>query len=119
MKNITIIIFIIIITIIISPTYAAVDLGQSYAFGDVKSLGEGTSRLVVPTFSIAIATVIIYFLIGAFKMLTSGGDKEAVAGARNMIVHAIIGFVILMFAFLILQFGLSSLFGINFSIIKT
>ena len=76
-------------------------------------MGQATSRLVIPVFSIAAAAVVIYFLLGAFKYLSSGGNKEAVAGARGMITHAIIGFLILMFAFLILQFLISSLFGIT------
>ncbi|MBI4036544.1 hypothetical protein HY386_01525 [Candidatus Daviesbacteria bacterium] len=96
-------------------TLAAVDIGQSYAFGDVLTLGEGVQRLVAPTFSIAAAVVVIYFLIGAFKYLTSGGDKEAIGGAYRMITHAVIGFVILIFAFLILQF-IPQAFGIRFSI---
>jgi len=102
------------------PIHAQVDIGKEYAFGDIKSLGEGTDRLVGPTFSIATVAVVMYFLFGAFKILTAGADKEAMGNARNMITHAIIGFVILMFAFLILQFLLSSLFGIkDFQIIQT
>ena len=95
------------------PVNAAVDIGAQYGFGDILTLGEGVTRLVRPTFSIAIALVIIYFLVGAFKFLTSAGEKEAVAGEKEMITHAIIGFMILIFAFLILQFGLSSIFGIE------
>jgi len=95
------------------PTYAQVDIGSKFGFGDIKSLGEATTRLVTPAFQLTAAAVVIYFLLGAFKYLTSGGNKEEVAGARQMIVHAIIGFIILMFAFLILQFILSSLFSVT------
>ncbi|EKD84924.1 MAG: hypothetical protein ACD_38C00139G0016 [uncultured bacterium] len=106
-----------------TPVYAAnpctpdpkggFNIGSCFGFGDITSLGQATSRLVIPVFSIAAAAVVIYFLLGAFKYLSSGGNKEAVAGARGMITHAIIGFLILMFAFLILQFLISSLFGIT------
>lgn len=103
----------------ITVILAQVDIGKNYAFGGIKSLGEGAGLLVTPAFSIATLAVIIYFLIGAFKYLTSGGDKDAIAGARAMITHAIVGFILLMFAFLIFQFLLSSLFGItDFRIIK-
>ncbi len=112
-----------IFLIISSPAYAThfpghipIDIGNEYGFGDIKSLGEGVSRLVAPTFSLATALVIIYFLIGAFKFLTSSGDKESLASARGMIIHAIIGFVILMFAFLILQF-IPQFFGFKVNII--
>lgn len=90
-----------------------IDIGEKFGFGDLGSLGQATNQLITPAFSIAAVLVIIYFLLGAFKYLKSGGDKEEVAGARQMITHAIVGFLILMFAFLILQFLLSSLFGIT------
>ncbi len=96
-----------------SPVYAAVNIGEQFGFGDLKSLGQATSQLVMPLFSVASTLVVIYFLWGAFNFLKSGGNKEEVAGARNMITHAIIGFIILIFAFLILQFLLSNLFGIT------
>lgn len=103
----------IVLIIYPSPVYAKVEIGKIFGFGDIKSLGDATSRLVVPGFSLAAVAVVIYFLMGAFKFLTSGGNKEEVAAARAMITHAIIGFIILMFAFLILQFLLSALFGIT------
>lgn len=101
--------------IIPPPAQAVFDIGDVFGYGYIKSLGQGTSYLVAPTFSLATAAVIIYFLIGAFKFLTSAGDKEAVASARNMITHAIIGFVILIFAYLILQF-IPQFFKIQFLI---
>lgn len=98
---------------------AQVNIGEKFGFGGVTSLGKITSDLITPIFSIATALVTIYFLWGAFKYLISAGNKEETAGARGMITHAIIGFIILMFAFLILQFLLSNLFGITgFQIIK-
>lgn len=98
---------------------AEVKIKDQFAFGNISSLGEGIDRLVAPVFSLATLLVVIYFLIGAVKLIISGGDKEAINSARAMITHAIIGFVILMFAFLILQFMFSSLFGISdFQIIK-
>lgn len=94
-----------------------VNIGEKFGFGNISSFGEVTSQLVTPIFSIAAAAVIILFLWGAFKWLKSGGNKEEIAAARQIITHTIIGFVLLIFAFLILQFLMSSLFGVNFSII--
>lgn len=102
------------------PAYAVcvddvkgVQISDCFGFGDFTSFGQVVSELVPAAFSIAAAAVVIYFLWGAFNYLKSGGNKEDVAGARQMITHAIIGFIILMFAFLILQFLLSSLFDIT------
>ena len=99
---------------------AKVNIGDCFGFGEIRSLGEATSRLVMPGFEVTAAIVIIYFLIGAFFYLKAGGNKEEVERARNMINHAIVGFIILIFAFLIIQFLLSSLFGITgFELIQT
>lgn len=98
---------------------AEVKIGDIFGFRGptYSSLGQATSQLVTPVFSIATSIVIIYFLLGAFKYLRAGENKEEVAGARQMITHAIIGFIILMFAFFVLQFLISSLFETPFSII--
>ena len=92
-----------------------VDIDQHFGFSgpNYSSLGQATSQLMVPFFSIATFLVMIYFLTGAFKYLRAGGNKEEVEGARQMITHAIIGFLLLMLAFLVLQFMLFSLFGIT------
>lgn len=90
-----------------------VDIGSIFGFGDIKTLGEATSKLVGPAFAITAVMVILYFLFGAFKYIKAGGNKEEMAGARQMISHAIIGFIILMFAFLVLQYLLSALFNIT------
>lgn len=82
----------------------AVDLGKNYAFGGITSLGEGLGYLIMPAFSIAGAAVFIYLIIGAFRFISSGGDKTALEGARKMIIHAIIGFILLMLMFLIIEF---------------
>jgi hypothetical protein len=86
------------------PTAYAVDLGKEYPLGAINSLGEGFGYLVGPGFAIAAIAVVFYFLIGAFKILVSGGDKGAMASAQAMITHAIIGFILLMLMFIILQF---------------
>ncbi len=96
-----------------SPVLAKVDIGDTFGFGDIKDLGSGTNYLVAPTFSVAAAAVVVYFIWGAFKYLTSGGEKEQLQEAQKMITHAIIGFVLLMATFLIIQFLLASLFGIK------
>lgn len=100
-------------------TAKGVEIANCFGFGGITSFGKVTSDLVSPVFSIATALVVIYFLWGAFKFLISGSNKEEVAEARQMITHAIIGFIILIFAFFILQFLLGGLFKItDYQIIK-
>lgn len=89
---------------LIKPVEAAsVNIGDSYEFSGVKTLGDAFSQLALPAFAIAAIAVTLYFAIGAFKYITSAGDKNAIAAARGMIVHAIIGFILLIGMFFILQ----------------
>lgn len=96
---------------IIPTAQAAVNISEAYGFGDLKSLGQGIDRLVYPAFFLAMLAVTMYFVYAAFKLTTSGGDKEAVGEAKKMITHSIIGFILLMFLFLILNFLFYRLFG--------
>lgn len=99
-------------TYYISPAYAAgVDIGKEFGFGDITSLGEGTSRLVPLIFSAAAFLVIFYFLLGAFQYLRAGGNKEEVEKGRQMITQAVVGFILLILSFLVIQFILAGLFG--------
>lgn len=83
---------------------AQVDISKEFGFGNIGSLGEGTNRLIGPIFSLATFLVILYFLLGGLKYIRAGGSKEEVEAAKQMIIHAIIGFMLLMFAFFVLQF---------------
>lgn len=105
---------------IIRPVYAqtAIPIGDKFGFGNFHSLGDATTRLVNPAFQIAAALVLIFMLFGAFKYLTSEGNKESVEEARKMMTNAFIGSIILMFAFLALKYLLYALFGIEGNIFE-
>lgn len=81
-----------------------VDLSQQFAFGHITSLSQGLGYLITPAFSIAAVAVVFYFLIGAIKYITSGGEKEPLSSAQAMITHAIIGFILLILIFIIAKF---------------
>lgn len=49
---------------------------------------------------------VIMVIIGGFKFVTSGGDSNASASARNTIIYALVGLVIIAFAQIIVQFVL-------------
>ncbi len=90
---------------------AEVKISDYFGFGNITSLGEGTSKLVPFIFSAAAFLVIFYFLLGAFQYLRAGGNKEEVEKGRQMITHAFIGFILLMLAFLVIQYVLTGFFG--------
>jgi hypothetical protein len=47
---------------------------------------------------------VIFIIIGGLTMVTSGGNAESVANARKQITYAVIGLVIVSFAWLIITF---------------
>jgi hypothetical protein len=63
--------------------------------------------LVVNIFSIVVGIVaVIMILVGGFKYITSGGDSGNITSAKNTIVYAIIGLVIVALAQFIVKFVL-------------
>ncbi len=84
----------------------AVSLDSQYGFAtnQFSTLGGVISNFITPLFALMAVVVVFYFLYAAVKLITSAGDKTAVASARGMITHAIIGIVLLMIVFLIAQF---------------
>lgn len=93
------------------------DIAIEFDFAKYTSLGNFTSALIPLAFSIAAMMVVFYFLIGAFEMITSQGDKAHIVSARAKIYHSIIGFVLLIALFLIMQYILPTLGLKGFNII--
>lgn len=50
---------------------------------------------------------VIMIIIGGFRYVTSNGDSNAISGAKNTILYAIIGIVVAAFAQIIVRFVLS------------
>lgn len=98
---------------LIKTVYAANDeLNSNYGFGNINSFGDLFNRLVNPLFILATIIVTFYFLYGVFKLIISGGDKEQVSSAQKTITHAIIGFVLLILAFVMVKF-VPEVLGLN------
>lgn len=79
------------------------DIEEQYDLAG-ESLGEFISILVPLAFSIAAMMVVFYFIIGAFELINSQGDKAHIVSARAKIYHSIIGFVLLIILFLAMQY---------------
>jgi hypothetical protein len=103
---------------LVQPVHAAeIDIAKEYGFGHINTLAEGVALLTMPAFSLAATAVVFYLIIGGVKYLMAGGSKEAISSARQMITHSIIGFLLLMLLFIILQF-IPQFFGLNFAVIS-
>lgn len=67
-------------------------------------------------FVVGIIVALAFLIYGGIKWIISGGDKAAVDAARKHIVAAIIGLVIVVTAFVILNFVFQILFGQGFDL---
>lgn len=71
-------------------------------------LGQNILNFFVTTMAIVIALV---FAIGGFKMLMSAGSTEAVSSAKNMMTNSVIGFVIVLTAWIVIDTALKLFIG--------
>ncbi|MCL5970204.1 MAG: pilin [Patescibacteria group bacterium] len=71
-------------------------------FGPDK-FGPFVGNVVLLLFVIAVLIALGFLIWGGIKWITSGGDKSGVESARNHIVAAIVGLVIVFLAFFIVN----------------
>lgn len=55
------------------------------------------------------AIAVIMIIIGGLRYVTSGGDQGAITGAKNTILYAVIGLIIAIMAYAIVNFVLGAL----------
>ena len=68
---------------------------------------DGIIKLVINVFSLIVGVVsVIMIIIGGLKYITSGGDSGNITGAKNTILYAIIGLVVVALAQVVVKFVL-------------
>ncbi len=72
--------------------------------------------IITLLFVVGIVIALAFLIYGGIKWIISGGDKANVDAARKHIVAAIIGLVIVVTAFVILNFVFQILFGSGFDL---
>jgi len=80
--------------------------------GDTSNSGTTTLQNIVTTilnvFSIVVGIVaVVMIVVGGFKYITSGGDSGKITSAKNTIVYAVIGLVVVALAQFIVKFVLN------------
>lgn len=80
--------------------------------GEGLTLGAVLGFIVTIAFVLAVLIALAFLIWGGIKWITSGGDKGGVEAARNQIIAAIIGLIIVFLAFFILNLVLG-LFGLS------
>ncbi len=69
-------------------------------------------KLVINLFSIIVGVIsVIMIIIGGLKYITSGGESGNVTSAKNTILYAIIGLVVVALAQIIVRFVLAKVSG--------
>lgn len=67
---------------------------------------------IINLFSLVVGVVsVIMIIVGGLKYITSGGDSGNVSGAKNTILYAIIGLVIVALSQVIVRFVLNKFAG--------
>lgn len=74
--------------------------GSPASFSDLNTLFE---TIVSGILSLGGIVLLIMLLLGGFKYITSGGDPKAAEGAKNTITYAIVGLVLLVGSYILLQ----------------
>jgi hypothetical protein len=67
---------------------------------------------------IAIIASVVFIILGGIRWITSGGDQAKIAAARSSILAAIVGLVISLAAFFILNFFVAFFTGQSFTNMK-
>ncbi|HSX40229.1 MAG TPA: hypothetical protein VLF68_01310 [Candidatus Saccharimonadales bacterium] len=76
--------------------------------------GQKILQVGVELFLIAAVVFALFMLIfGGIGWISSSGDKQKIASARNRIIYAIIGLVVVLLSFFILTV-LGNIFGVKF-----
>lgn len=75
-------------------------------------IGQVVSVLIAFLVVVAVLAALLYIVLGAIQWITSGGDKTKVEAARNHIIAAIVGLVIIALSFVILNI-VTNLLGIG------
>ena len=55
----------------------------------------------------AVVTAVMMIIVGGFRYITSGGASDSVSSAKNTIIYAIVGLVVVALAQFIVQFVLN------------
>lgn len=69
--------------------------------GRFTQLNQVLAFAINVVFGLGVGLAVIFIILGGIKWIVAGGDKMAAQNARQMVVDAIIGFIIVVGAFAI------------------
>ncbi|MDQ5950951.1 MAG: hypothetical protein QG639_228 [Patescibacteria group bacterium] len=87
------------------------------SFDHNADFGSTVSNILNIVMVIALLILLVYLIFGAFEWMTSGGDSSKLQKARDRMLHAIVGILILsstLAVFMFIQYLLGvEIIGIN------
>jgi cytochrome bd-type quinol oxidase subunit 2 len=85
----------------------------STSAGDAQTKVNDLLKQVINIFSVIVGVIAVFMIIfGGLKYITSGGDSGNVSGAKNTIIYALVGLVIVALAQFIVRFVLGKATGV-------
>lgn len=82
----------------------ATDCGSANGSDAETTIGR-IVRLVINIFSWVVGLVaVIMIIVGGLKYITSGGDSGNVSGAKNTILFAVVGLIVVLLAQIVVKF---------------
>lgn len=78
---------------------------------NIKTLADVFGIIINIVMGIGVALTVIYLILGGIKYITSQGDQKNTQQAREWLTNAVIGFIVVIAAFVIRQVVLSVLGG--------
>lgn len=92
---------------VVDPS-AEVGKGVVGAGGDQKDTGTALPKLIQDVVNVLLyvigAVAVIMIVIGGIRYTTSNGDSSQITSAKNTILYAVVGLVIAMLAYAIVNF---------------
>ncbi len=84
---------------------------QDAGFSTEASIMEIITRLIRTFLTFLGVLMVVYVLYGGFLYMTSGGETERIKKAKKILINAMIGLVIILSSYAIVQFVLNSITG--------
>lgn len=106
------------IALVATPVSALGEGGASAGIGAARgdntpsNLANGDSSIIKRAINIMLFAVgvlsVVMLIFGGFRYVISGGKKESVTNAKNTILYAIVGLLVAVFAYAIINFILGA-----------
>lgn len=93
---------------VVNPAQEIQNGANSAGASGEKSLGERVQTIVNILLFILGAIAVVMIVIGGIKYTTSNGDSSAITSAKNTILYAVVGLVIAILAYAIVNFVLDA-----------